>query len=128
MDQFGVQKPELKAIARTPALPAAHPAEAPEAAGANPPRDWLGASVRDLTDQGEMSAFGIGRHAVLVREVSPQSALAKGGLQKGDVILSLNGTAVNDAGTLAARTLPAGQNVTVVIWRNQTEMTLKITP
>jgi S1-C subfamily serine protease len=46
------------------------------------------------------------------------------------VILSLNGTAVNDAGTLAARalTLAGGQGITVGIWRNQKEMTLKITP
>jgi hypothetical protein len=130
MDQFGVQKPELKAIARTPALPAVQAAETPKAAGGNPPRDWLGASVSDLTDPGEMSAFGVGRHAVLVREVSPQTALAKGGLQKGDVVLSLNGTAVNDATTLAARarTLPAGQSLTLGIWRNQKEMTLKIAP
>lgn len=80
MDRFGVQKPELKAIARAPALPVPQVAELPNAASANPPRDWLGASVRNIVDQGEMSAFGIGRRAVLVREVSPESALARGGL------------------------------------------------
>jgi hypothetical protein len=130
MDRFGVQKPELKAIARAPSLPAPQVAQVPIAASDNPPRDWLGASVRDLVDEGEMSAFGIGRRAVLVREVSPESALARGGLQKGDVILSLNGTVVNDARALAARTRTwsAGHSFTVGILRNQKEMTLDITP
>jgi S1-C subfamily serine protease len=81
-------------------------------------------------DAGEMSAYGVGRRAVLVLEVSPESVLAKGGLQKGDVILSWNGTAVDDANTLAARAqMPAaGQSATAGIWRNQQEMTLKIAP
>ena len=129
MDRFGVQKPELKAMARAPALPAPPAAEAAPAASDNPPRDWLGASIRNIVDQGEMSAFGIGRRAVLVREVSPESVLARGGLQKGDVILSLNGAVVNDAQTLAARAriLSAGPGFTVGILRNQKEMTLKIT-
>jgi hypothetical protein len=130
MDRFGVQKPELKALARTPALPVPQVAVVPIIAGDNAARDWLGASVRNIVDEGELSAFGIGRRAVLVREISPESVLAKGGLQKGDVILSLNGTAVNDAAGLVslARMLPAGQSLTVGISRNQKEMTLKIVP
>ena len=96
MDRFGVRKPELKTIARTPALPVPQVAVVPTIASDTAPRDWLGASVRNLVDKGEMSAFGVGRPAVLVREVSPESVLAKGGLQTGDVILFLNGTAVDD--------------------------------
>ena len=77
-----------------------------------------------------MSAFGIGRRAALVRDVSPESALARGGLQKGDVILTLNGAVVNDAQTLAARArmLSAGPSFTLGILRNQKEVTLNITP
>ena len=59
------------------------------------------------------------RGAVLVREVAPDSVLAKGGLQKGDVILSLNEAAVNDVKQLVARarTLSVGQSLTVGISR-----------
>jgi hypothetical protein len=130
MDRFGVQKPELKAIARTPALPAPQVAVVPAIASDTAPCDWQGASVRNLVEKGEMSAFGVGSPAVLVRDVSPESALAKSGLQKGDVILWLDGTAVNDTAQLVARarTLPAGQSITVGISRDQKEMTLRIVP
>jgi S1-C subfamily serine protease len=51
--------------------------------------------VRNIADEGEMSAFGLpGVTGVLVLEVpadQKNDALAKAGLQKNDVILSVNG-------------------------------------
>src|SRR6266849_304554 len=71
MDQFGVQWPKLKRIARTPELPrldAAQPAPSrlpPFAAtatlqsGRDPrPSTWLGASVKNIVGMGEVSASG----------------------------------------------------------------------
>jgi hypothetical protein len=77
MDHFGVQKPALKALARTPVLPGQKPVTASVARDLAP-RAWLGASVRNVADIGEMSALGLpGVTGVLVLEVPAGSVLAK---------------------------------------------------
>jgi len=131
MDQFGVQKPELKAIARTPVLPGQRTVAAAPATRDTTPRAWLGASVRNIADEGEMSAFGLpGVTGVLVLEVPAGSAPMKAGLQKNDVILSVNGAKTADVGTLLqqAPAPAAGQPLAIGISRNQREMTLSLTP
>jgi Trypsin-like serine proteases, typically periplasmic, contain C-terminal PDZ domain len=95
------------------------------------PRAWLGASVRNIADEGEMSAFGLpGVTGVLVLEVPTGSVLAKAGLQKNDVILSVNGDRTADVATLLrqAPALTAGQTVKVGISRNQKQIVLTLTP
>ena len=83
MDQFGVQKPELKAIARAPVLPVPRIVAAAPVARDIVPRNWLGASVRNIADEGEMSAFGLpGVTGVLVLDVSAAPTPARAGLQK----------------------------------------------
>jgi membrane-associated protease RseP (regulator of RpoE activity) len=131
MDKFGVQKPELKAIAHTPELPQPRITAAAPAARNTTPRAWLGASVRNIADEGEMSAFGLpGVTGVLVLEVPADSALAKAGLQKNDVILSVNGAKTADVASLLqpAYSLAAGQNFSVGISRYQKAITLLIEP
>jgi len=131
MDQFGVQKPALKVLARTPVLPGPKPVAAAPVARDTKPRVWLGATVRNIADEGEMSAFGLpGVTGVLVLEVPAGSALDKAGLKKNDVILSINGTKAADVARLLrqASTLTAGQTVPVGIWRSQKESTLMLTP
>jgi hypothetical protein len=81
LDRFGVQWPKLKALARTPEMAAAATSAAKPEAG----RDasiaiWLGARVRNLIGQGEMSAAGApGETGVLVLEVPAQSRGALAG-------------------------------------------------
>jgi hypothetical protein len=131
MDKFGVRKPELKALARTPVLPGAKPAPAATGVRDTTPRAWLGASVRNIGDQGEMSAFGLpGVTGVLVLELPAGSALARGGLQKNDVILSVNGIKTADMATLMqeAPALAAFQTLSLGISRQQKESMLTITP
>jgi hypothetical protein len=131
MNQFGVQKPELKAIARTPVLPGATAVAVAPVARDITPRAWLGASVRNIADEGEMSAFGLpGVTGVLVLEVPTGSVLAKAGLQKNDVILSVNADKTADVATLfrQAPALTAGQTVKVGISRTQKEIVLTLTP
>ena len=128
MDRFGVQKPALKALARTPVLPGQKPAAASGARDITP-RSWLGASVRNIADKGEMSALGLpGVAGVLVLEVPADSVLAKGGLQKGDVILSVNGSKTADVGALLQQAPAVGdvQSLALVVSRQQKEMTLNI--
>jgi hypothetical protein len=131
MDQFGVQKPELKAIARTPVLPELRAAGAAPAARDTTPRVWLGASVRNIADAGEMSAFGLpGVTGVLVLEVPADTAPMKAGLQKNDVILSVDSGQTTDVGTLLRQTpaLAAGQTLKVNVSRSQKEITISIAP
>jgi hypothetical protein len=130
MDRFGVQKPELKALARTPVLPGQKPVAASGARDTTP-RAWLGARVRNVADQGEMSALGLpGITGVLVLEVPRGSALAKGDLQKGDVILAVNGTKTADVAALLqqAPALAAFQSISLGISRQQKQVALEIRP
>jgi hypothetical protein len=131
MDQFGVQKPQLKAIARTPVLPAEMPIDVTPAVRDTTPRAWFGASVRNIAGEGEMSAFGLpGVTGVLVLKIPADSALAGSGLQANDVILSVKGAKTADVTTLRQQTPPltAGQALMVGISRNQKEMLLALTP
>src|ERR1035437_7096442 len=131
MDQFGVQKPELKAIARTTVLPGPTQDAATTAGRGGRSRAWLGARVRNIADEGEMSAFGLpGVAGVLVLEIPAGSSLAKAGLQKTDVILSINGDKTADVATLLRQAPPlnAGQTFKVGISRNQKQIVLTLTP
>ncbi len=96
MDQFGVQNPKLKDIARTPEIPAV---------GAKPEKKsnkhiqsdttWQGAVVRNMEGE-EFSVYGVPRESggVVLKSVPAASPLAKAGLQNEDLIQSVNGKAV----------------------------------
>jgi hypothetical protein len=128
MDRFGVQKPALKALARTPVLPGQAPVAASQARNITP-RSWLGASVRNVADMGERSALGLpGVTGVLVLEVPADSVLAKCGLQKGDVILSVDGSQTADVGALLqqAPALAGLHSMALIVSRQQKEITLNL--
>ncbi|MGE5296730.1 MAG: signaling protein, partial [Solirubrobacterales bacterium] len=97
MNEFGVQKPELRALARTPQLPG----QAKEAVAPTSQRDsrvveWLGAKVRNVVGLGEVSAAGLpGEVGVVVLDVPVGSAAAQSGLRQSDVILRCADQQVN---------------------------------
>lgn len=129
MDQFGVRKPELKAIARTPQLPQTRRATAATATRAADPAIWLGVTVRNITSEGEMSAFGLpGVMGVLVLEVPAETAPAKAGLQKNDVILSVNGARTADTATLLqqAPASSVGSALRLGVSRDQREIVVEV--
>ena len=128
MDDFGVQKPSLRALARQPVLPGAKPAFT-SGGRDTAARFWLGAKVRNVADTGEMSSLGLPAvTGVLVLEVPTESALAKSGLQKGDVILSVAGAETGDVTALLrnAPALAAYQTISLSVSRQQKEMPLQI--
>ncbi|MEZ5945933.1 MAG: Do family serine endopeptidase [Hyphomonas sp.] len=60
-------------------------------------RGWLGVSIQDLTED-MADAQGLPDHdGSIIADVTEGSPAAKGGLQRGDIILSVNGTRVSDA-------------------------------
>ncbi len=129
MDQFGVRSPALRAIARTPQLPGGAQAPAAPASREAAPATWLGASVRNILDQGEMSAFGLpGVTGILVLDVPAISPLARAGLRKNDVILSVNGEKTPDTASLRTHTAAPAGLVELVISRNQSHLVIKLTP
>ena len=86
-------------------------------------RGWMGVGIQDLTpalvDAMKLSS----KKGVLVSEVAPDGPAQKAGLQEGDVILSLDGRAMEDTqrlrNTVAAK--GAGATVKVVVKREDDE-------
>ncbi|MFQ5596991.1 MAG: PDZ domain-containing protein [Nitrospiria bacterium] len=89
---------------------------------------WLGVIVQDLTPR---LAF---RYGLLVKEgsvvtrVQFDSPAMKGGLQEGDVIISLNGQKVSNSETLKKllTNTPSGSHVDLVIIRHRQKKSLEI--
>jgi len=125
MDQFGVHKPSLKAIARTPelALPniAGREVGAVSHAGSSRVGGWEGGRVKDL-DGEEYSAFGVSResggvHLVAVPAGSP---LAKAGLRDNDLLQGANGQPVRRFDDLLhAMSKAGGKPVRLAVIREQ---------
>jgi hypothetical protein len=131
MNQFGVQKPELKAIARIPQLPQVKVVAPVAVTRAADPATWRAVRVRNIRDEGEMSAFGLpGVTGVLVLEVPADSALARAGLRKNDVILSVNGAKTADTAALfkQAPELSGGKPLKIGVSRDQKEFGVQLIP
>jgi hypothetical protein len=99
MDQFGVQKPELKAIAKTPETPLPGVKSTAEGKGKSKisldTTAWMGATVCNLQGD-DYSVYGIAETAggVILKGVQDGSPLAKAGLKSEDLIQSVNGKGV----------------------------------
>ncbi|HXF09981.1 MAG TPA: PDZ domain-containing protein, partial [Desulfuromonadaceae bacterium] len=129
MDQFGVQKPSLKAIARTPVIPPLNLKPEPVAAPGKIVL-WKGASLRNLSGE-EFSAVGVARDAngVYIADVPAGSEAERAGLRSNDFIQMVDQKPVKNAdeflGTI--RTLPVEQKIKLRIIRNQKVETLELT-
>lgn len=128
MDRFGVQKPELKAIARTPEIPPVETSQAAARPRHKRLRTMWQAKVRDIAGQGDQSAYGLPRASgVLMAEVPAGSAAAEEGLRKNDVIVACNGKPVRNVGDLLASQRRAnGRTLKLTVIRQQKSLSVDI--
>ena len=127
MDQFGVRSSALRAVARTPEIPALQPPQDLNA-GEAPPATFLGASVKQLQGEGERSATGIDRdRGVLILDIPGFARAGEVGLRSHDVILQVDATVTNCPEDLdAAYQAATGDRLTFVILRDQREQTVSV--
>jgi len=92
-------------------------------------RGWLGVSIQEMT-QDLAKEFGApDTRGALVADVLEDSPAAKAKLERGDIVVSFNGTSVNDPAhlrSLVAET-PPGTTVMVTVLRNKEKKELKVT-
>ena len=125
MDRFGVKKPTLKAIARTPEIPPmqAETKKRPPATG-----EWLGARLQEL-GSGGFSAYGIAEDdgGVELMEVPEGSVAARAGLKAGDLLLKINESKALKVGQIRRLTEESDTRpLTLKIVRDKTHMTLTL--
>ncbi|EMI22965.1 PDZ/DHR/GLGF domain protein [Rhodopirellula maiorica SM1] len=135
MDQFGVKKPSLKAIARTPEIPDLKTSEN-KPTRKQPPlvekvsTAWQGALLQDLQEE-DFSAYGASKEegGVALEKVTADFAAAKAGLLKGDLIQAVNGKSVANIKQFLRAVQGSGDEpLKLTILRNQKPMELSIQP
>ncbi len=91
-------------------------------------RGWLGVTIQSLTDE-LAASFGLDRvRGALVTEVSSGSPADKAGIRRGDVIVAVNGHAVDEMSDLPRRVaaLPVGQKARVTVIRDGKERHIQV--
>ncbi|NWK55006.1 PDZ domain-containing protein [Verrucomicrobiaceae bacterium N1E253] len=119
LSQFGVQKPNLKSMARTP--------EPPAERASNEKSDMreypvLGARFKNVTTLGEVSATGLpDQHGALIIDLKKGGMADNMGLEARDVIRSVNDTPVASCIEFFHAWAEASQPIKVSLWRTQKE-------
>ena len=123
MDQFGVKKPSLKAIAATPVIPPLNVSGksnggASAVAGPSAGRYWLGAKLHELVGE-EFSSYGVTKEdgGIALDEVPDGCEAKRLGFKAGDLIQGLNDQKVSNLREWSSALIKAGDapmKVTVV--------------
>jgi hypothetical protein len=126
MDQFGVKKPSLKSIARTPIIPQVGASAQKEGAAGSKTMQWLGATLSDLSGEA-FSAYGVSKAdgGVVVSGVEKGSDAAKAGFEDGDLIQAVGGRKTPDIKQFNRVVRNAKGSVTFKVVRNQQEIDVK---
>ncbi len=88
-------------------------------------RGYLGVMISNI-DASKANLYGI-NHGVLINQVEPNTAASQAGLKAGDIIVAVDGEAVNNAGELRDKIAfkGAGTEITLKVYRNGKYITLK---
>lgn len=135
MDQFGVKKASLKAIAATPVIPELRVTTELAKPRADTPKTpnekvmtWMGVQVKSLQGE-EFSAFGVSKEdgGVALSQVGESTDAAKAGLLDGDLIQGVNDTKIKSVDDLrkAYSSLDA-KPYKLKLFRNQQSIEVKI--
>ena len=92
-------------------------------------RGYLGVSIQTLTPSLAQALKLESRQGALVSDVLPKSPAEQAGIERGDVIMTFNGKAVNNSRDLAATVaaMPVGEDTEVLVLRDGREKTLSLT-
>jgi S1-C subfamily serine protease len=128
MDSFGVKKPVLKALAKTPDIPDLMLASDAEGSKAVT-MDWLGGSLKNIETLAERSASGLNKTTgVLILAIEPNSIMDLSELQAGDVIIGGEEREINEI--LDLRQIIQAHNwkgiLNLTVFRNQKSIDLKV--
>jgi hypothetical protein len=126
MDQFGVQKPKLKAIARVPEFP--EPVMPKEKEATAVAEEWLGATVKALSGE-EFSAFGVSKEdgGIHLIKVPKTSVVGRAGFSDNDLVQRIDGQPVKTVADLRRLTENSdGKPVKITFVRNAQEVSLSM--
>jgi hypothetical protein len=127
MDQFGVQKSSLKAIAKQPEIPALK-IEYSLKEGVKT-KQWSGATLKEIETIEEQSSFGThSLEGVIVLKIDSKSKLLKSPLKEGDVIISIGDQKVKNISNFLAVLDKNSykESIPLRIIRNQKEIEIKL--
>ncbi|AWV97647.1 PDZ domain-containing protein [Arcticibacterium luteifluviistationis] len=128
MHQFGVQKPELKEIAKTPeGIELANTSEVNIENALIVP--WLGNELKSVESEQEQSAYGLSKAegVILVNIRKDSPAVKNDGLKKGDVIIEAAGKKIKTVKDFFQVNLENKTgNLDLTIMRNQSEKNITI--
>ena len=92
-------------------------------------RGWIGVQIQPVTADLAESIGLKAREGALVSEPQSNGPAAKAGIQSGDVITAVNGTAIKDAKELAKQIggMAPGASVRLSVWRKGEDKTITLT-
>ena len=91
-------------------------------------RGWLGVQIQSVTPEVAASLGIADPKGAIVASVIPDSPAAKAGLRQGDVIVAVNGKAVEDSQSLTRRVagIPAGTKAAFTVVREGSARTIQV--
>lgn len=116
MDQFGVQKPSLKAIAKTPEFPKIKLVPDEVIVGTK----YMGGVIKNIQNDNEKSAAGLPdfKGAKIVNGLT-KGIFAVVKLQDDDVVLKMDDDSINNIGDFTSRVASGKRYGTISVWRFQ---------
>ncbi len=130
LDNFGVTKPSLKAIAKTPVIPTININTEFIHAQPNSAFTWMGTSLKEPQGD-ELSAYGLGfdEIGVALLDFTDDALATKLGFNKGDLIQTINGVKISNIQSLKEYVSSDKAKLNLqefVIIRNQAKQKLNI--
>lgn len=114
MNRFGVQKTELKAIAKQPEISVLNFYSLIE--NKETTKKWLGGTIKNIETKEEQSSLGLfSMHGALILKVNKGSKLALAGIKQGDVIIGIEKEKVKNPSDLISK-------YQAVLWHEQVKL------